>query len=67
LVKPNNRRRKMAAKREVVVLSAARSAIGAFGGSLKDVEPADLGGMVIKEAIARVATIQRVTGYRIQA
>ncbi|MBA3034332.1 MAG: acetyl-CoA C-acyltransferase family protein [Gammaproteobacteria bacterium] len=38
---------------EVVVLSAVRSAVGAFGGSLKDLEPAELGGMVIKEAIAR--------------
>jgi len=39
--------------KEVVVLSAVRSAIGAFGGSLKDMEPADLGGVVVKEAIAR--------------
>jgi acetyl-CoA C-acetyltransferase len=43
----------MADKKEVVVLSAVRSAIGAFGGSLKDMEPAELGGLVIKEAIAR--------------
>ena len=41
------------ANREVVVLSAVRSAVGGFGGSLKDLEPADLGGMVVKEAIAR--------------
>jgi acetyl-CoA C-acetyltransferase len=39
--------------KEVVVLSAVRSAVGAFGGSFKDVEPVDLGGMVVKEAIAR--------------
>jgi acetyl-CoA C-acetyltransferase len=39
--------------KEVVVLSAVRSAVGAFGGSFKDVEPIDLGGMVVKEAIAR--------------
>ncbi len=43
----------MADKREVVVLSAVRSAVGAFGGGLKDMEPAELGGLVIKEAIAR--------------
>jgi acetyl-CoA C-acetyltransferase len=43
----------MADKREVVVLSAARSAVGAFNGSLKDMEPAELGGLVVKEAIAR--------------
>jgi acetyl-CoA C-acetyltransferase len=43
----------MADKREVVVLSAVRSAVGAFNGSLKDMEPAELGGVVVKEAIAR--------------
>ncbi|MBI4984480.1 MAG: acetyl-CoA C-acyltransferase family protein [Rhodocyclales bacterium] len=41
------------ANKEVVVLSAARSAVGTFNGSLKDMEPADLGGLVVKEAIAR--------------
>lgn len=41
------------ANREVVVLSAVRSAVGGFNGSLKDMEPAELGGIVIKEAIAR--------------
>ncbi|MBP1628974.1 MAG: atoB [Holophagaceae bacterium] len=39
--------------REIVVLSAVRSAIGTFGGALKDMEPGELGGRVIKEAIAR--------------
>ena len=39
--------------KEVVVLSAVRSAVGAFGGSLSSLEPAELGGMVVKEAIAR--------------
>jgi len=39
--------------KEVVVLSAVRSAVGGFGGSLKDMEPGDLGGLVVKEAIAR--------------
>jgi len=39
--------------KEVVVLSAVRSAVGAFGGSLSTLEPAELGGMVVKEAIAR--------------
>lgn len=41
------------ANREVVVLSAVRSAVGGFGGSLKDLEPGDLGAIVVKEAIAR--------------
>jgi acetyl-CoA C-acetyltransferase len=39
--------------KEVVVLSAVRSAVGTFNGTLKDIEPAELGGMVVKEAIAR--------------
>ena len=39
--------------RDVVVLSAARSAIGSFGGGLSSFEPAELGGIVMKEAIAR--------------
>jgi acetyl-CoA C-acetyltransferase len=41
------------ANREVVVLSAVRSAVGGFGGSLKDLEPHELGAQVVKEAIAR--------------
>jgi acetyl-CoA C-acetyltransferase len=39
--------------KEVVVLSAVRSAVGTFGGSLSTLEPAELGGLVVKEAIAR--------------
>ncbi|MET0374765.1 MAG: beta-ketothiolase BktB [Rhizorhabdus sp.] len=38
---------------EVVILSGARTAIGDFGGALKDVAPARLGEIVIREAIAR--------------
>ncbi|WP_227814165.1 acetyl-CoA C-acyltransferase family protein [Nitrogeniibacter aestuarii] len=41
------------ANREVVVLSAVRSAIGGFGGSLSGMEPADLAGLVMKEAVDR--------------
>ncbi|WP_298608910.1 acetyl-CoA C-acyltransferase family protein [uncultured Thiothrix sp.] len=39
--------------RDVVVLSAVRSAIGAFGGSLSGMEPAELAGQVMKEAVQR--------------
>ncbi|MFM8631192.1 MAG: acetyl-CoA C-acyltransferase family protein [Betaproteobacteria bacterium] len=39
--------------REVVVLSAVRSAVGSFSGTLSGIEPADLGGMVMKEAVKR--------------
>jgi len=39
--------------REVVVLSGARTAIGDYGGALKDVPPTQLGATAIKEAVAR--------------
>ena len=40
---------------EVVILSACRTPIGAFGGALKDVGAVDLAAVVIREAIARAA------------
>jgi acetyl-CoA C-acetyltransferase len=40
-------------ERDVVVLSAVRSAIGAFGGGLSDIEPHELAGTVMKESVAR--------------
>ncbi|HEX6605532.1 MAG TPA: beta-ketothiolase BktB [Chloroflexia bacterium] len=43
----------MAEEREIVVLSGVRTAVGKYGGSLKDFSPTDLGGMVIKEAVRR--------------
>jgi len=39
--------------KEVVVVSGARTAIGAFGGSLKSVPAVDLGSLAIKEALKR--------------
>ncbi len=39
--------------REVVIASAVRTAVGSFGGSLKDVSVVDLGAIVIKEALNR--------------
>ncbi|QGT98663.1 3-ketoacyl-CoA thiolase [isoleucine degradation] [Candidatus Syntrophocurvum alkaliphilum] len=39
--------------REVVVVSAGRTAIGAYGGSLKGFKAVDLGAMAIKEAVSR--------------
>jgi acetyl-CoA C-acetyltransferase len=40
--------------KEVVIVSAVRTAVGAFGGSLKDVTPAELGAIVIKEALNKI-------------
>jgi len=39
--------------REVVVLSGARTAIGGFGGSLKDIPPSDLAARCVREAVSR--------------
>jgi acetyl-CoA C-acetyltransferase len=39
--------------RDVVIVSGARTAVGSFGGALKDVRAVDLGALVIKEAIRR--------------
>ena len=40
-------------KEPTVILSACRTPIGTFGGSLKDIPASDLGAIVIREAIAR--------------
>ncbi|HOB29371.1 MAG TPA: acetyl-CoA C-acetyltransferase [Bacillota bacterium] len=39
--------------KEVVVVSAVRTAVGTFGGSLRDLPAVELGGIVIKSAIER--------------
>lgn len=43
----------MPTTQDVVFIGAARSAIGTFGGSLKDVAASDLAATVVKEAFAR--------------
>ena len=43
----------MSEVREVVVLSGVRTAIGDYGGALKDIAPTELGGQVIREAVKR--------------
>jgi len=49
--------------REVVFLGAARTAIGSFGGSLKDIPPADLGALVIKTALERAGVAPKDVGH----
>jgi acetyl-CoA C-acetyltransferase len=39
--------------REVVIVSGVRTAVGTFGGTLKDHTPTQLGAMVVREAAAR--------------
>ena len=41
--------------REVYVVNCCRTAVGSFGGSLKDVSPAELGAVVAREALRRAA------------
>lgn len=43
----------MESGREVVVLSAVRTAIGKYGGSLKDQPPSELAATMVKEAVSR--------------
>ncbi|GAC1404200.1 MAG: acetyl-CoA C-acyltransferase family protein [Ktedonobacteraceae bacterium] len=43
------------AQPEVVVLSGVRTAVGAYGGSLKDKPPTDLAAAVVREAVKRAA------------
>jgi acetyl-CoA C-acetyltransferase len=49
--------------REVFVVSAARTAIGTFGGSLKDVPPTELGALVVRETLARAGVDGKDVGH----
>ena len=49
--------------RDVVIVSGARTAVGSFGGSLKDVKSVDLGALVIKEAIKRAGLRPAISDF----
>ena len=49
--------------REVVVVSAVRTAIGTFGGSLKDVPPTELASQVVRESLARAQVDGKDVGH----
>jgi acetyl-CoA C-acetyltransferase len=51
------------AQREVVVLSGARTGIGDYGGSLKDIPPTALGATAIREAVARAKVDAATVGH----
>jgi acetyl-CoA C-acetyltransferase len=53
----------MSVQREVVVLSGVRTAIGDYGGSLKDVPPVELASAVVREAIARAGVDAGQVGH----
>jgi acetyl-CoA C-acetyltransferase len=50
-------------KREVVVVSGVRTAIGTFGGALKDVTPTQLGATVTREALTRAKVEGKDVGH----
>jgi acetyl-CoA C-acetyltransferase len=49
--------------RDIVVLSGVRTAIGDFGGSLKDVPPSDLAALCVSEAVARAGVEPKDVGH----
>ena len=49
--------------REVVVVSAVRTAIGTFGGSLKDVAPTELASQVVRESLSRAQVDGKDVGH----
>ena len=49
--------------REIVVVSAVRTAIGTFGGALKDVAPTELGAQVVRESLQRVQVAGQDVGH----
>jgi acetyl-CoA C-acetyltransferase len=53
----------MTALKEVFVVSAVRTAIGTFGGSLKDTPLNELATLVVKEALARAAVAPETVGH----
>ena len=49
--------------REVVVVSGARTAIGTFGGSLKDTPPTALAALVVRESLSRAGVDGKDVGH----
>jgi acetyl-CoA C-acetyltransferase len=53
----------MSDTREVVVLSGARTAIGGYGGSLKDSPPSELAALCVREAVSRAGIEPKDVGH----
>ena len=51
--------------KEVVIVSGARTAIGAFGGSLKDVSAIEMGSLVMREVFRKINLKPVVSGEQI--
>lgn len=57
----------MSNERDIVVLSAVRTAIGTYGGSLKDMPPCELASAVVKEAVSRAGVEPGDIGHSVFA
>ena len=55
----------MTEQNDVVVLSGTRTAIGRYGGSLKDIPPCDLAATVVREAVRRSAVDPEDFGHAV--
>jgi acetyl-CoA C-acetyltransferase len=49
--------------REVVIASGVRTAIGTFGGSLKDIPPTELAALVVRESLSRAGVEGKDVGH----
>ncbi len=54
-------------QRDVLVLSATRTAIGKYGGGLDGVPPCDLAATVVREAVRRAGVPRRTSATRSSA
>ena len=53
----------MSTARDVVIVDGVRTAIGTFGGSLRDVPPTELGAIVAREALSRAKVSPAEVGH----
>jgi acetyl-CoA C-acetyltransferase len=50
-------------RREVVIVSGVRTAIGTFGGNLKDLPPTELAALVVRESLSRAGVEGKDVGH----
>jgi len=55
----------MSTTREIVVLSAVRTAIAGYGGTLKDIPPVDLAATCVKESVKRAGVDPQDVGHTV--